>query len=569
MVDPGRAARIRAGTEGAPSRSRGRTDAAPRRRSYRRRVIDPGGRSPMSTRPSIRAGRLAAAAAIAAAVCFGAGPPAGAAPHPPLCVGGNAPCFSTIQAAVDAASPGDRIQVGPGTYAGGMTIDKSLELTGAGANATVIAGGGPVLTIGSFLGDNAITVGIDRVTITGGLNETQPSTSIVAGGGVWIPQSAGNAAGATVTIGHSVVTGNRVAASTTIPPGGFSCKGSPTPCAFVGGGGIDNSGALTLDHTDVTDNTAGSAPAGPGLESAAGGGGIATHPQGTLVLRHCRVDGNTASVSPPDGAFTDGGGISDDGALTVDQSSVDANSSIVVASVPSTFVFGDGDEANAGGIQITSGATATISHSTVDRNNASAFDGGGDAHASSGGIHNHGTLVLDHSSVSGNTAAAAVPAGSGFLAGVIGGGFQLGPDPSTTTIAFSRVDGNAARADSPGGAVTALGGGVANLDGTLTLDHADVGGNSGAANGASAWSVFGASLSALGGGVLNTTFGGSGPVLSAGHSTITGNAVATTTSAPARGGGVFTRDLVSGGPFAAMLDRTTVAGNTPDDCNGC
>ena len=364
--------------------------------------------------------------------------------------------------------------------------------------------------------------------------------------------------------------GLRVTASGTFPPGGFSCRFSPHPCAFVGGGGIDNSGALTLDHTDVTGNTAGSTPASPSLASNAAGGGIANHPQGTLTLRHCHVTGNTAAVSPPNGAFTDGGGISDGGVLTMEESAVDGNSSIVQSAVPSSFPFDEEQEANAGGIQLTLGATATIGHSTVDGNTVIAFNGGGDSYAAAAGIHNHGTLILDHSSVSGNSASALVPPGSGFLATVNGGALQLGPGPSTTTIAHSRVDGNSARADSPDGAVFIGGAAVANLDGTLTLDHAEVSGNGGAANGANALVIpTGAKVSGLGGGIDNVSFGGSGPVLTLDHSTVSGNTLTTTTDTPPRGGGVFTRDIFSDDPFAVTLDHSTIAGNTPDDCDGC
>src|SRR5438105_7169023 len=79
---------------------------------------------------------------------------AGIAAHPALaatlCVGSASGCFSMIQAALNAAHDGDVIRVGPGTFPGGITIDKSVSLVGAGWATTVISGGGPVLTIGQF-----------------------------------------------------------------------------------------------------------------------------------------------------------------------------------------------------------------------------------------------------------------------------------------------------------------------------------------------------------------------------------------------------------------------------------
>ena len=70
--------------------------------------------------------------------------------------------YAQIQPAVDAASAGDTILVGPGTYAGGIVIAIALTLSGAGPGATVISGGGPVISV------SASPVTIRAVSVTGG-----------------------------------------------------------------------------------------------------------------------------------------------------------------------------------------------------------------------------------------------------------------------------------------------------------------------------------------------------------------------------------------------------------------
>jgi len=73
--------------------------------------------------------------------------------------------FRELGPAVRAASPGDTVKVGAGTYRGGFSIEENLSLVGAGASRTVIEGGGPVITIGTWLGKREPTVSLAGVTV--------------------------------------------------------------------------------------------------------------------------------------------------------------------------------------------------------------------------------------------------------------------------------------------------------------------------------------------------------------------------------------------------------------------
>jgi hypothetical protein len=90
------------------------------------------------------------------------------------CAGARQSCSRTIQAALDAAHDGDTIRLERGTFSGGITIDKSVKLVGAGAGQTIVRGGGPVVTIGRNGVRKALTVSIAGVTITGGVARRDP-----------------------------------------------------------------------------------------------------------------------------------------------------------------------------------------------------------------------------------------------------------------------------------------------------------------------------------------------------------------------------------------------------------
>ena len=198
---------------------------------------------------------LVLAALVAAFPAGGAAKRAGTT----LCVGAGNGCYATLQAALDHAGNGDRIRLGHGTFAGGVTVRASVSIEGSGPDATIIQGGGPVITIGVAGEPDADTldVSITGVTITGGITTGPPDLPFIArGGGIEIPGGPSGTLGATVTIRNSVITGNRAAPQSTVDsgepcPGGGDCR-----FALAAGGGIVDIGRLTLIHSVVSDNTA-------------------------------------------------------------------------------------------------------------------------------------------------------------------------------------------------------------------------------------------------------------------------------------------------------------------------
>jgi hypothetical protein len=162
-----------------------------------------------------------------------------------VCIGsGETTCFGTLAAAVAAAHDGDTVTVWAGTVAGGVTIDKSITLAAAGMHASVIRGGGPVLTTGAASATKTLTVSIRDLTITSGYpradrtGECGPDIpdcgpgyqrSTALGGGIEVLPRPGGLPRAKVAISNTAVTGNRVAPTTTVPSVGALCPGGPCP----------------------------------------------------------------------------------------------------------------------------------------------------------------------------------------------------------------------------------------------------------------------------------------------------------------------------------------------------
>jgi hypothetical protein len=534
------------------------------------------------------------AAVGAAAALFALGPAGawsrGAADT--LCVGDKPGCYATIQAALDAAHDGDTIRVGPGSFAGGITIDKSVDLVGAGAKATVINGGGPVVTIGEFLGTSELTVTISGVTVTRGVTTSSPLSTewtgeenvIALGGGIAIEPREGYSTGATVTIRDSIITGNRAAPSETVPSHNATCPSGPCPFAWAKGGGIDNWGRLTLSNSSVSDNIA------AGAASDAIGGGINNWWPATLAVSNSQVNGNRAIASVPNGRFAEGGGIFDDPGvpLTISTSGVNDNT----ASLTSTFPFdvGGGDtldmNTNGGGIHADDDSTVTIENTELNGNTVSVDDSNGEPYAFDAALHpGSGPLVLSNVTMADNhviaTVASTADVGpSGSAIDIVGastvtdvritgntttvtsgsgtaganGAVYAGSTAQPAVITNSVIRGNSVKASSTGGPAVVLGGGLVN-DGLLTLRNVLVSDNVGLASGPTGF--------ARGGGIWNGSLFNSPPIeLTLENTNVMHNTLSASPGLTVQGGGMFTA-------FPVTLSNGRIANNSPDQCYGC
>jgi hypothetical protein len=539
-------------------------------------------------------------AGLVAAATTAAGSGSAAAATLTVCPSGCA--FSQIGPAVAAAKNGDTVAVAAGTYQGGITIDVSVNLTGAGPGRTIISGGGPVLTIGTFGAASEPTVSIDGVTVTGGVTRSSPESVPctgkegvrAAGGGIEVPPStdfSGGACndfggGATVTITNSVITGNRVAPSDTVP---FPpCGGCPVAWAF--GGGIDTSGSLTLANTTVSDNHIGSASGLSELARFAEGGGIFSG-RGDMTISNSSISGNQAAVSPH-GVIADAGGIafnSDDGVFdstfTMSNSSVTNNSATVTSDF---FAF-----VPVGGVHLKGIPQAvTISNSTISGNAATATNSGPfDAGVVAGGLNEAGDLApttLSNDVISNNSVTATtLPGSTGNAVGRSGAGEMGG------TLSNVRLTGNSVDVSSAAGNATALGGasvfdGGINNGGTITnslindnhihasapLDSVDVRGGGintfgpttlrNSTVSGNTVDASGASGSARGGGIydgLNPDGPPGGPLVLQ-NSNVTANTLSGT-GLTLQGGGIFLQNQL------ITLTNSLITQNVPDQCFGC
>ena len=504
--------------------------------------------------------------------------------------------YQQIGPALAAAGDGDTIRVGPGIYTAGLTITASVTLVGAGRHSTIIRGGGPVLTIGSFGAATQPTVALRGLTITGGTTRTSPVSIplrgaagvIAAGGGIEIPpgtdfgpeQNPRFGPGATVSITDSSIIGNRVAPTTTAPSRIAVCPTGPCPFASALGGGIDSWGTLAIDRTVVSHNRVGTSSGLSVLASDVEGGAI-QHNAGDLTISNSSFEDNVASASSPNGRFADGGAIFAAGrSVTLNDDVFRSNKAILAAGLPDTVQM----VAQAGALHLGEElSAATIVDTEFFNNTARMTNTAGKTYANSGAVHSNVTLTLARDIFSRNSVVSiTLPGSPGTAAGDAGAG-EVSGDISDTrfvgnsvtvrsasgdalaggggplfsgTMTRSLIKDNRVIAASPFGRVEVDGAGLEAGDYELALKNTKVTGNIGIATGSSG--------SARGGGIFNAqaTGGPPGGPLQLLSSYVTGNKVFGGPGVAASGGGVFSTHPVE-------LAESVVVRNWPDQCVGC
>jgi uncharacterized repeat protein (TIGR01451 family) len=208
----------------------------------------------------------------------------------------------------------------------------------------------------------------------------------------------------------------------------LTLTGGNDPANDGGGGGIyDYLGTVNLTNSTVSGNIA----SGNGF-----GGGIA-NVAGTVTLTNSTISGNTSGEVVAGGGV--GGGIANDGALTVTNSAISANTA---------YVYG-------GGIYSAKYTFLTVTNSTMSGNTVYAYTSDG------GGIRDDSVYgsVMTNSTVSGNTA-------------VSGAGISV--NGGTVTLTNGTISGNTA---------SGSGGGILDNSGTVTLTNGTISGNTASGSG--------------------------------------------------------------------------------------
>ena len=332
----------------------------------------------------------------------------------------------------------------------------------------------------------------------------------------------------------------------------------------LGGGVLNNGGAVTLDNVVMRNNVArggdGAALTVPG-HNANGGGIYSTG--GALTLAGATLANNQASGGRGgnhNGQYAGVGGSASGGGLYATGASLDISDSMVTSnggnggrggdgylttgftSSGHTYMYytagGPGGTGTGGGLYV-NGGSLTIASSAITTNRAyggSGGLGGSNGFGQAGGLYNLGTLTVNDSTLSGNSAD-------------YGGGID---NSGTLTLTGSTLSGNSA----------STGGGMYIYSGMVTVMGTTVSGNSAGYGGG----IYNSGTLTLAGSTLsgNRAYEGAGTyngylaTLTVTGSTLSGNSAM---SSVYGGGGIY-----NGGTLT--VSNSTLSGNTAYDSPG-
>jgi nitrous oxidase accessory protein NosD len=173
---------------------------------------------------------------------------------------------STVQAAIDAAQPGDTVLVSPGVYRESLQIEKPLTLRSTqGAETTTLDGGGSCTVVWvNGTGTEEVTISGFKITNSWGTPWEGVGLRCGYGGGLVLD-------GAVVTVSDNIITGNASCYGAGLSSNSLSfihhnqIKDNlhPAECQGAGGGGIDVNGAKVRITETCSETTRRGIPAGP------------------------------------------------------------------------------------------------------------------------------------------------------------------------------------------------------------------------------------------------------------------------------------------------------------------
>ena len=253
---------------------------------------------------------------------------------------------------------------------GGVVHGATLTVTnlndaGAGSLRQAIIDAAPSDTI-DFAVTGTITLTSGQLTISKDLVISGPGSGdlTISGNNASrvfdIPAGDVAISGVTIADGNTSGIGGGISNSGTLTLNESSISGNSST-GFGGGGGIFNGGTVNLNSSTITNNF-----------GSIGGGGIFSNAFGSLLITNTTISDNNTPSS--------GGGIASFGALTVTKSTISDNTA----------------GSNGGGVYSDTGNNVTLTNTTFSGNTSGNFGGGL--------MSNFGTVTLTNVTVTDNTA---------------------------------------------------------------------------------------------------------------------------------------------------------------------